>query len=44
MLNRARSNGRYGIWGHSIGDLIYHGGYVIAYENETVYAEIGCDS
>lgn len=30
MLNRNRTNGRYGIWGHDIGDLILHSAHVYA--------------
>jgi hypothetical protein len=28
MFNRATSNGRYGIWGHDIGDLTLHSAYI----------------
>jgi hypothetical protein len=27
MLNRKKSHGKYGIWGHDIGDLVLEGGY-----------------
>jgi hypothetical protein len=42
MLNRARSDGRYGIWGHDIGDLQLHS----LYKSKTKATEfyIGVDS
>lgn len=40
MLNRAQSNGDYGIWGHDIGDLVIEG---IRYseKTKTVHLEMG---
>jgi len=40
MLNRETSEGRYGIWGHNLGDLILHTAYI--QKNNTI--EIGVDS
>ena len=40
MLNRAKSNGKYGIWGHDIGDLILHTLYIC---DDDKYA-LGIDS
>jgi len=39
MLNRASSNGRYGIWGHDMGDLMLHTAYLTGNK-----IEISCDS
>jgi hypothetical protein len=39
MLNRARSNGRYGIWGHDMSDLMLHTAYVTGKK-----VEVSCDS
>ena len=46
MLNRAMSEGRFGIWGHSIGDLAYNGASTIEYadDGETVVCRFSCDS
>ena len=40
MLNRIQTNGDYGIWGHSLGDLMLHTAYVDEHNEITV----GCDS
>jgi hypothetical protein len=39
MLNRARSSGSYGIWGHGLGDLMLHTAYV-----EGNKITVDCDS
>jgi hypothetical protein len=44
MLNRASSNGRYGIWGHDIGDLVYNGNSKLNICNATVVCSFNCDS
>lgn len=46
MLNRGRSAGRFGIWGHDITDLVYNGNSSIKYvdDGETVVCEFDCDS
>lgn len=38
LLNRHATNGKYGIWGHDIGDLVIEG---ITYRNGTLYLSIG---
>lgn len=44
MLNRSTSNGRFGIWGHYIENLIYNGySNVFINENE-IFAHFSCDS
>lgn len=40
MFNRAQTDGKYGIWGHSLGDLMLHTVYV---EEDNVLT-VGCDS
>jgi len=45
MLNRQRSTGPFGIWGHHIGDLVYNGINHLAVVNEdTLFCQFGCDS
>jgi hypothetical protein len=46
MLNRAQSNGMYGIWGHNITDLVYNGfGKVYQYtEKNCAVCILSCDS
>jgi hypothetical protein len=44
MLNRARSNGRYGIWGHAITDLCYNGYSSIWIHSNYVRCGFDCDS
>ncbi len=40
MLNRASSDGRYGIWGHCMEDLLLHTAYV----GKDNVIEVACDS
>lgn len=40
MLNRVQTNGKYGIWGHDISDLILHTAYLLG--DNTI--ELGVDS
>lgn len=50
MLNRQTSYGRFGVWGHSIDDLIYNGlSELIVYDSDNKYGchayyNAGCDS
>lgn len=44
MFNRAKSNGRFGIWGHVIGDLCYNGGSKIQIYDNYIVCNFGCDS
>lgn len=44
MLNRAKSNGRFGIWGHDIGDLVYNGNSCISIFDNHVICYFLCDS
>lgn len=46
MLNRKKSEGRFGIWGHYIEDLVYNGNSSLKYvnDNETLICEFDCDS
>jgi hypothetical protein len=44
MLNRAKSNGPFGIWGHDITDLVYNGGSTVHIYEEYVICEFDCDS
>lgn len=46
MFNRQESNGRYGIWGHCIEDLLYNGMHNITYgpNKNSVICYFNCDS
>ena len=44
MLNRERSEGRFGIWGHDIGDLVYNGISTLSFSGDTVICYFSCDS
>lgn len=44
MLNRLDSSGRFGIWGHHIGDLCYNGLSKINIYDKFVVCEFSCDS
>lgn len=44
MLNRGVSEGRFGIWGHDICDLIYNGDSELTYTDDTVICEFRVDS
>ncbi|KAM9955690.1 hypothetical protein ACTFIW_002330 [Dictyostelium discoideum] len=44
MLNRAKSYGRYGIYGHDITDLAYNGGSLIKIYNGFVVCKFSVDS
>lgn len=44
MLNRPQTYGRYGIWGHSIGDLVYNGRSTVVVGQQALLANFGCDS
>lgn len=49
MFNRASSNGRFGIWGHDIEDLVYNGNSKLILfstndDTKRVYFEADCDS
>jgi hypothetical protein len=41
MYNRNTTDGKYGIWGHGLGDLMLHAAYV---DEETGVIELGVDS
>lgn len=43
-FNRASSNGRFGIYGHYITDLVYNSNYKISARNENIYCQFDCDS
>ncbi len=43
LINRGTSNGKYGIWGHDIGDLILHTA-VVNNENGQIIVDVDCDS
>jgi len=44
MLNRSISNGRFGIWGHYIEDLIYNGYSNVFINGNEIFANFSCDS
>ena len=44
MMNRAKSNGRFKIWGHVITDLVYNGRSEINVFDNYVICEFDCDS
>lgn len=44
IMNRDRSHGRYGIWGHCIEDLVYNGNSIIIINSNNIIAEFRCDS
>lgn len=44
MLNRNSSDGRFGIWGHDLGDLIYNGYSTIKIYDDYVICKFDCDS
>lgn len=44
MFNRAKSNGRFGIWGHVIEDLCYNGGSEIQIYDSYIVCSFDCDS
>ena len=46
LLNRAQSNGQFGIWGHGIGDLVYNGSSNVSVSNsgEDVWCYFDVDS
>jgi hypothetical protein len=44
MLNRAKSNGRFGIWGHVIEDLCYNGNSKIKIYDGYIVCMFDCDS
>ena len=44
MLNRNTTNGKYGIWGHDIEDLVLHTLYVTYRDNALPYITLGVDS
>ena len=44
MFNRQQSNGKFGIWGHDIGDLVYNGCSKIHVSGENVFCYFDCDS
>jgi hypothetical protein len=37
LINRANTNGKYGIWGHGIGDLVYEGLMFISIDKDGYY-------
>lgn len=41
MINRAPTNGKYGIWGHSLGDLVLH---TVHYDPTGKVIKLGIDS
>lgn len=44
MLNRQTSNGMFGVWGHSIDDLLYNGGYKLVKFGDNIICDFDCDS
>lgn len=44
MFNRQKSSGRFGIWGHHIGDLVYNGFSSIKVYGDIAVAHFSCDS
>ncbi len=44
MVNRDTSNGRFGIWGHDIGDLAYNGRSQVWIHDHRVVCNFICDS
>ncbi|KAN0003991.1 hypothetical protein ACTFIZ_010164 [Dictyostelium cf. discoideum] len=44
MLNRAKSSGPYGIWGHDIGDLVYNGLSQVLIFNDFIHCDFSVDS
>jgi hypothetical protein len=44
MLNRSKSDGPFGIWGHDIEDLVYNGGSTIEVYDGYVICDFDCDS
>lgn len=44
MLNRKTSNGKFGIWGHHIGDLVYNGSSTIVICKDFVACDFSVDS
>lgn len=44
LLNRGKSEGRFGIWGHDISDLIYNGNSTLRFTHDTVICEFDVDS
>lgn len=44
MCNRIKTNGIFGIWGHSINDLVYNGGSEIKIAPHHIYCNFECDS
>jgi len=45
LINRAETNGKYGIWGHGIGDLVMHTLYFKEIDNDGyVHYDLGIDS
>lgn len=44
MLNRDKSNGRFGIWGHSINDLVYNGSSEIKLYGRIAVCQFRVDS
>lgn len=41
LINRAETNGNWGIWGHALGDLDLH---TVSYDNQQDYYTLGIDS
>lgn len=44
IANRATSEGRFGIWGHCLEDLVYNGGSTVHVRADHILAEFSCDS
>ncbi|KAF2075368.1 hypothetical protein CYY_003344 [Polysphondylium violaceum] len=44
MLNRAKSHGKYGIWGHYLEDLIYNSSGGVKIYNNFIFCEFDVDS
>lgn len=44
MLNRAKSKGMFGIYGHNIDDLVYNGNSIIEIHDDYIICDFHCDS
>lgn len=44
MFNREKSDGRFGIWGHHIDDLVYSGNSKVEIYSGSVVCQFNCDS
>lgn len=44
LINRATSEGRFGIWGHDISDLLYNSVSTIKIYENHIFVDLSCDS